>query len=131
MRAAFGETPGAFFTYGSDSPAASACAMTSANESATSVAAFREGLSEIGYVEGRSVHMAFRWAEGHKDRLPVLAAELLSGGPKLQSMVEGIEDGFDAALFIGYHARAGTARATRKSQTAIPAAMASARAERM
>ena len=49
----------------------------SANESATSVAAFREGLSEIGYVEGRSVHMAFRWAEGHKDRLPVLAAELV------------------------------------------------------
>jgi D-amino peptidase len=35
------------------------------------------------------------------------AAELLSGGPKLHSMVEGIESGFDAALFIGYHARAG------------------------
>jgi D-amino peptidase len=39
------------------------------------------------------------------------AAELLSGGPKLRSMVEGIEDRFDAALFIGYHARAGTPRA--------------------
>jgi D-amino peptidase len=39
------------------------------------------------------------------------AAELLSGGPKRYSMVEGIEDGFDAALFIGYHARAGTPRA--------------------
>ncbi|MGH7499106.1 MAG: M55 family metallopeptidase [Gemmatimonadales bacterium] len=36
------------------------------------------------------------------------AAELLSGGPKIRSMVEGIEEGFDAALFIGYHARAGT-----------------------
>ncbi|HEX3236274.1 MAG TPA: M55 family metallopeptidase [Gemmatimonadales bacterium] len=36
------------------------------------------------------------------------AAELLSGGPKLHSMVEGIDGGFDAALFIGYHARAGT-----------------------
>jgi putative tryptophan/tyrosine transport system substrate-binding protein len=35
----------------------------SANESATSVAAFREGLSEIGYAEGRSVHIAFRWAD--------------------------------------------------------------------
>jgi D-amino peptidase len=35
------------------------------------------------------------------------AAELLSGGPKLHSMVEGIEGGFDAALFVGYHARAG------------------------
>jgi putative ABC transport system substrate-binding protein len=49
----------------------------SANESATSVAAFREGLSEIGYAEGRSVHIAFWWAEGHKDRLPVLAADLV------------------------------------------------------
>jgi len=49
----------------------------SANESATSVAAFREGLSEIGYVDGRSAHIAFRWAEGHKDRLPELAADLV------------------------------------------------------
>jgi len=38
-------------------------------------------------------------------------AELLSGGPKLRSMVEGIELGFDAALFVGYHAMAGTPRA--------------------
>ena len=39
------------------------------------------------------------------------AAVLLSGGPKRLSMLEGIEAGFDAALFIGYHAKAGTARA--------------------
>ena len=39
------------------------------------------------------------------------AAELLSGGPKLRSMVEGLELGFDAALFVGYHARAGAAHA--------------------
>jgi D-amino peptidase len=39
------------------------------------------------------------------------AAELLSGGPKLRSMVEGIELGFDAALFVGYHAMAGTRHA--------------------
>ena len=35
------------------------------------------------------------------------AAELLSGGPKLHSMVEGIDGGFDVGLFVGYHARAG------------------------
>lgn len=39
------------------------------------------------------------------------AAELLSGDPKPRSMMEGIDLGFDAALFIGYHARAGTPNA--------------------
>ena len=36
------------------------------------------------------------------------AAELISGGPKPRSMMDGIDGGFDAALCIGYHARAGT-----------------------
>jgi D-amino peptidase len=39
-------------------------------------------------------------------------AELMSGGPKRLSMMEGIDRGFDAAMFIGYHARAGTRYAT-------------------
>jgi D-amino peptidase len=39
------------------------------------------------------------------------AAELLSGGPKARSMMEGVELGFDAALCIGYHAMAGTPHA--------------------
>src|SRR5262245_52086635 len=39
------------------------------------------------------------------------AAQLLSGGPKTWSMMEGIESGHDAAFFIGYHARAGTQNA--------------------
>ncbi len=39
------------------------------------------------------------------------AAELLSGGPKARSMVEGVDGGFDAALFVGYHARAGVGHA--------------------
>ncbi len=40
------------------------------------------------------------------------SAELLAGGPKLRSMMEGIELGFDAAMFVGYHAMAGTPHAT-------------------
>ena len=41
------------------------------------VAAFRQGLGETGFVEGRNLAIAFRWAEGHYDRLPALAAELV------------------------------------------------------
>jgi putative ABC transport system substrate-binding protein len=49
----------------------------SPNESEALVAAFRQGLAEAGYAEGQNVHLAFRWAEGHYDRLPQLAAELV------------------------------------------------------
>ena len=49
----------------------------SPGESAGVVAAFRQGLGETGFVEGRNLAIAFRWAEGHYDRLPALAAELV------------------------------------------------------
>src|SRR5262245_12160738 len=50
----------------------------SPGESASIVAAFREGLRETGFIEGQNLGIAFRWAEGRYDRLPALASELVS-----------------------------------------------------
>ncbi len=50
----------------------------SPGESAAVVAAFRQGLGESGYVVGQNVAIEYRWAEGNYDRLPTLAAELVS-----------------------------------------------------
>ena len=51
--------------------------LASAGQSADRVTAFREGLSEAGFVEGRNVTVEYRWAEERYDRLPEMAADLM------------------------------------------------------
>jgi putative tryptophan/tyrosine transport system substrate-binding protein len=53
-------------------------ALGSSVSTATQLAAFRQGLGETGYFEGQNMAIDYRWAEGHYDRLPALAADLVS-----------------------------------------------------
>jgi len=58
-------------------PMAGYLSTRSLDDSAYIVAAFRKGLNETGYSEGRNVMIEWRFAEGHYDRLPALAADLV------------------------------------------------------
>jgi putative ABC transport system substrate-binding protein len=50
---------------------------TSPDAIANRLRRFHQGLKDTGYVEGESVTIVYRWAEGHNDRLPELAADLV------------------------------------------------------
>ena len=68
----------------------------SPSESSAVEAAFREGLKEAGYIEGRNLHIAFRWADGQFARLPALAEALVDLRVAVIVTVGGVNTAFAA-----------------------------------
>jgi ABC-type uncharacterized transport system substrate-binding protein len=55
--------------------------LSSAEDYATNLQAFRQGLRDLGYEEGKTISIEYRWAQGRDERLPALAAELVRLNP--------------------------------------------------
>jgi putative tryptophan/tyrosine transport system substrate-binding protein len=68
----------------------------SQEEATGDTAAFRRGLSEMGFVEGRNVAIEYRWAEGRNEQLPELAADLVRRHVAVIAAVRGNNSAFAA-----------------------------------
>ena len=66
------------------------------DESAGVVAAFREGLRQLGFVEGQNIAIVFRWAEGRYDLLPTMAADLVAARVSIVFAAGGAASAFAA-----------------------------------
>lgn len=73
----------------SKSPRRLGALLYSDPQSDPQMTAVRRGLSELGYVEGRDIAIEYRYAEGHLDRLPSLAAELVALQPNIILAIGG------------------------------------------
>jgi putative ABC transport system substrate-binding protein len=73
----------------------------SAESYAPMIGAFRRGLAQVGYVEGRNVAIDYRWAEGRVDRLASMVTELAGGQPAVLATGGGDEPAFAAKAATG------------------------------
>jgi len=63
--------------------------LSSRSPDSNVVTAFHQGLKETGHIEGQNVAVEYRWAEGHYDRLPALATELVARSVAVIAAVGG------------------------------------------
>ena len=59
-------------------PAVGFMSGRSPEDSARLASAFRQGLADAGFIEGQTVNIEYRWANGDSDKLPALAADLVN-----------------------------------------------------
>jgi hypothetical protein len=67
----------------------------SAEEWADRTAAMRQDLNESGFVEGRNVAIEYRWADGHLDRLPAMAADFVRPQPRSPMLPRNPDEALD------------------------------------